>query len=562
MANSIRKDSYREKILHLMLYTSCVRLSDLYEFIRSSNTTDQLAFQIVSRLIKSGELIETSPPANIRSKTKDKFITLTPLGRQNILYHLKDPYLNKNWQRLSRVDKITSYNSYDKQMDENKISMIFTARDIPVFPHEKPSLSFLAEQQDINDDYLDSMLDQTSLSSLLDKGIYYTKKEVMDYLDRANVTNQKSDLIKGHSFKGLFISRSDCFVIYLADRKRNHLFQVNTKAEVNLCDIILPNMLRKISPMIYRPLSSKRRHGPAQIIFGNGESMVYSVAMANKSGRVHNNKDMSQTLSKKNLIANRQEALRTKNVHVILTAYSSLYDHLYVLPFNYKGMYMLYYLLTNTVESWQKESIEMVEGDERFTENRLSPEFPLFYKDKNCCVLQTYDTMLMCQFTQSEEPLAIITADDMLETINHSIRRNDVTYINLETLEEFSADEVTMYDYSGFPSGRKYIQDYLLSKNLTASEISLSSLPNRYGMKAPAFWNDVYNQTIPIDDVLPYLDIKDYKKPTRKQSYSKTHTVTLTSSKTKQLEEFCEIRQLSKADVIRKAINEYLEAHS
>ena len=392
----MHKDSLSIKAMNLLLEAGLLYKSDLSLYITALSSKAN-ASSLIKRLTSKGYIEARSIVSNVKSNFSEDAIQLTKKGRRELSNYveIKNNYSLRKFHTLD-VEML------NKRLQENTIKVMFATCGIPVFENEKiPLVEVRATLLGLNT----KKLNYDDVKKYMKKGAYYTREEWYKFIDETH--GESSDVFIGSRYKGIYISNTNCYVIYMPDRGDNKIIKVNSDRERNLF-----NMIQHINNFthVYRDVSAltkykQSKHDPTKLIscetkknkpyaliVSDGNAEVYSMATGNPSGLVKNI-DFSVISDKKRRAAERRaeeeserqtkelfdrvkRQVKAKYEHEFLDAYNPLYDHMFVVSRNYSGIRSLYYLCNNTFESWAKESEELLKTNPKYFLKSSDPYYP------------------------------------------------------------------------------------------------------------------------------------------------------------------------------------------
>ena len=454
---------------------------------------------------------------------------------------------------LAKIEKkdfhTTNEVTLSRRLEENTAKLLFSLCDIPIFEDEKISL------EDVRATMLgtnkNSSLNYDQVNDYLKKGAYYTKKEWFNFIN--SVSSGKSDTCEGSRFKGVYVSKNNCFFVYIPERGDNKILKVNYEKEKNLkasAQVLnnFTNVYRDVPELYsYKPSkidpnkmvpASKVKNEPFALIISDGNAQVYSMAMGNPSGLIKGI-DFSSLIEKKKKAAERkaeEEAdkinrkiigaaranARVKYGQVFLDAYNDIYNHIFVASRNFSGIRTINYLCNNTLESWQSEARELFKTNPKYFVKANSPIYPYMELVQNRKVpaiyLPVYDVKMLKRIAENDFVPTILTYEDMIETIAHSTRKQHRFYdadfyLNGTRMVAsiFDRDSTFIYDYSGYTKGEYMLRKYLEEKGKEPTNRYIyTKLPSMFGYElATEFYNSIAREEIDIKKVAAVIETKD-----------------------------------------------------
>ena len=529
----MKKDLLSTKAIELLYRSTMLYKNDLNLFI-ASQSTRQNASQIMQRF-ESSNMIDYK---NIDNKIA---CYLTKTGRKDITL----PKTNNN--DFHTTDEAV----LSRRLQENTIKVLFSICGIPAFEDEKIAL------EDVRNIMLGLSASNHSyeqVNEYLKKGAYYTSKEWIKFTN--SVSQAKSDTFVPTRFKGVYISKTNCFFVYIPERGDNKIMKINYEKEKGLkasAEIIknFTNVYRDI-PELYTYKQSKNdpskmipaskvKNEPFALILSDGNAQVYSMAMGNPKGLIKGF-DFTSIIEKKKraaeikaveqadqlsneIIGIAKEAARVNYGQVFLDAYNDIYEHIFVISRNSYGIRSLEYLCNNTLESWHNESIELFKTNPKYFIKTNSPIYPYVELVQNrkipAIYLPVYDVKMLKRIAENDFSPTVVTYEDMIETIAHSTRKQHRFYDADFYLSEvrtvanlFDKDSTFIYDYTGYVKGELDIRNYLKEKGKEPTDKYIySKLPSLFGYElSTAFYNSIARGELDLRKIAAKIDTTDLPK--------------------------------------------------
>lgn len=540
----MKKDSLPSKAIELLNKATLLYKTDLLLYV-TAWSSQQNASKLVNKLIKDGLVA-------YKKINNDYALYLTRVGKNNLE---NDIVYNKDFHT-------TSESILNQRLQENTIKVLFSICGIPCFDTEKASLKQIRESiLGIN-----NKLDKKEAEAILNNGVYYTKKEYIDFIN--SISPGKADTFASSRFKGVYISNYNIYFVYMPERKDNKILRIFYEKELNLkksaeafknfTDVYRyveelctykqsKNDSKKLIP------ASKVFNEPYCLVVSDGNAEVYSMATGNPSGLIKG-VDFSKISSQKKRIADLKaeekadEANRiqygiartiakAKYSSMFLDAYNDVYKRLFVVSRNISGVRSLDYLCSNTLESWHKESVELFKTNPKYFIQNINPIYPYIELVGNnkmpSIYLPVYEAKILKEISELNFNPTIVTYEDMLDTIAHATRRinryyDADFYINDKRMVAslFDEDSVLYYDYSGYTKGELIIRNYLKEHNLAPLDANIYlKLPSLFNMNKVDFYNSVAKEKISVREVVSSIDTATIEPEKRKYNIKKTITL-------------------------------------
>jgi len=551
----LKKDSLTSKAITFLLKVGMLYKSDFSLFI-SLQSSRQNASKTISRLINDGIVNTASVVSNRKNKEVEEACYLSKEGREIAIDLIDDEYISANSRKFFSRFRTTSPTLLNRYLQENTIKTMFHLCGIPVAISDKPSLinlrNILVGQPLEASDYpMDNTLTVEEATKHLHCGVFYTSDEFINFTNY--ISFNKSDTFVGSRFKGVFVSSSNCFIVYSAERGANKIIRINYDKELNLKQACLDlkeftNIYREVKVLFSYKQSkndpnklipaSKVKNEPFALVISDGYSEVYSMASGNPSGLIKNIDfskvtDMKiaaaelraekekESISNLNPIASR-EIVKANYGTLFLDGYSKIYDHIFVAPRNYVGIRSLNYLCNHTLESWNEKTIEYFKNNPKYFIESSDPFFPYLEKVKGDNIPSTFipvfDAVVLRKLSNMDSSFTIVTYEDMIDTISKSTRKVNRYYDCEYKLDDgrsvaaklFDSMSFYIYEANGYIKGEWLIRSFLSNKDLVPKDPNIySKLPNIMQYESPvAFYNDVVSGEIDIKEIASFIDCK------------------------------------------------------
>lgn len=555
----MRKDTTTYKVIRFIFQAGQVRESDIRMFFRSRYASiDNVSKAIAS--LKSNGFIETKEYALSKSYHKgdtDTVLSLTRKGKAVVLDTEKDDYylrILRSQRRKFFTEKAegtqTEPERIDRLLTDNGILAMFAANDIPVFQHEKPSLFYLKEVLSNNpivktEGYLDNLA-KNECQAFLDKGIYYSESEILEYANK--LSENLSDTISGTRIRGVFVSTLSCFAVFVSRKFDNKILRVNIKGEKGLINALksfdtFTKVFREIPEFNEYDVSAvtgnmhiKTRffNEPYALIFSDGEMLAYSTATGNSKGLVKKVDIALSTEKRERILSLKPSGDNSSKASTYLTAASSLYSKIYVIPTNINGMYSLKYLLSNPLEDYRSDGIEIMKKSKEFDYDKNSLGIFPYRKSidgvmYDVTYIPVFEAKALYEISKASHNPVIITYADLLNPIAHSIRKES-RYFDAASLQFFDKDAVLIYDEYGHIKGENMLDSFLKIEGLTFNKREERfNLPRRYGLGYIEFYNSVARGEIKLEELADLVLKKEYIP--RKRTHVKTEIISVAMPK-------------------------------
>jgi len=525
------------KVLRFLFLAGPVREKDISLYIRNKYKQSENVSKAIKSLLSIGviERKEYKLKKAYHKGDTENVLFITKKGKAIVIDLEENSYYKK--QRYTyKYDLEEESDALDKKLTDVGILAMFSTNDIPVFCVEKPSLSYLQSVLTKSfpchkDEYMDN-LSYDECKKVLDKGIYYSESEVLDYANSLSIG--LSDTISGTRIRGIFVSTYNLYAVYVSRKYDNKILRVNIKGEKGLI-----NMLQVFSSFtkVYRPIpefdeyeisentgklyvKNKFYNSPYALVFSDGNMLAYSIATGNSKGQVKKVDISLATEKRERMLSLRPVYDNSNKASTYLTAASNLYSKIFVVPTSINGLYSLNYLLTHSQEEYRNDGIEIMKN--YFDKDPDSVDaFPYNLKLNNkkvsCTYIPVFEAKALYDIAKGDKNPVIVTYKDLLDSIAHSIRKEGV-FFNASENKLFDKNEVIIYDKYGKIAGETMLDVFLKQNNLTFDKkLTRYSLPKSFEMSYIEFYNKIARGEIKIEDIVSYICTKDYVLPKRNQ---------------------------------------------
>lgn len=393
--------SIKDIVLIRLSSLNSVYKNDLVLFLSDLNSNET---RIINSLIKNGLVLEREiDKENVyRSLTnkKVKIIEITNKGRVYLAdkYH-DEKYIEEGLKVASKY-QTSNVEKLHKLLATNRVKIMFLKAGVLVF--NKPSI----------DEFISNRF-----SNELEKGIYYSKEEFSEYVNRED--KQAHDVYKSARFKGVFINQEQVALVYLSNVEKNRVIRLVKSSEFRATDLVKKTFC-----------NFTNQHLPNAIVFSNTDSLMYNMAINGHNG--HNAHDHPKQTGK----------------YIFLDNHCPFFEHIFVFPHTYSGMDSLEKYCHNDYKKYKEESVMIFKSLENF-KSLTSDNLQNFYgynitNSEKAIYIPYYDIKQLWEIYKLGESVTIVTFDDMAEPISHAIRQ-PAHFFNVEGLPL----EVNRYSSSG-----------------------------------------------------------------------------------------------------------------
>lgn len=413
-----------------------------------------------------------------------------------------------------RVDYKAS-DSLKRAMSANRVLLAMHSSGIKFFPQDKPKLINLANNSYRAEDYE---------PELLKKGIFYTSKEIREYMKQSNLHNE--DTTFAAKFSGAYISQDKIIFIFLEPPGKNKAIKFMYKPMKDLINGLQRGLKNSIKafrvlegygPRMLNDGVYKERKlcmsKPYALIISNGYEKVYASVIGNKYGKVSLDKQDDGITNREKA---RSKPRKNRDSQVDFTYYlradlnedKALFPRTFVIPFNSDGIKMLDYLTSHSVEQWHFDSKELFANNQELfstpNDSRLGDlRFPGLDNSSNkpAIFMPVPELNMLRYMHESKINCSLVTASNLVNHISRSVRSDTVTYYTVDTGIISMASDVGNFVTSGRHSGRESFEKFLLENNLEYTENEYAKLPRLFNLSAPEFWKQVDTGEISYDTI-------------------------------------------------------------
>ena len=568
-------------LLKLLYQVGEIRAADLSLYLFNVYDQSSSARRFLKRLLNE-ELIEKGEyeirPTDNNKKGTDQVYHLTQKGKVKFLNAVDDPFYQSLKPIITPKGFGPESERTNRALSDVGIMAMFRACNVPVFMHEKPSLLYLRDSivgsvATPKTGYLDNIDKQLCIEGL-SSGIFYTASEYLDYIKSANPS--KFDTIIGTRIRGLYISNTSCFAIYTSEKYNNRILKVNLKGEKGLIDSL--ETLRSFTK-VYRALPTFDEMGllqngktyikeraynkPYALIISDGESLAYATSTGNARGK-HHKKDISNvTIGIENAFDDPSKAKISRQT-TFLTAASSLYDKIYVVPSDANGFYELSYLLSHSLEDWKADGIGIIKRETKLFkgDEEIIGDFPYSCKIRGeripITFVPVFEAKKLYKIANSSENPIIITNRHLLNMIAHSIKKEG-HYYDYETMATFSKNLVYIYDQDGYVKGKRILEEELNKNGITfKSNKEQFDLPKKFGLSSEEFYNEIARGKVKVSDIVPTVETKKYVPKIGKHKKSVILNISMNADLAKLVKESAANENTSVSRFIANCLKEYI----
>lgn len=523
----MRVGTIETAMAELLLQVGQCYKADLLLYGRLLNHGDAvMPTKVLKKMIEEKTVAIREIQKKGKSKVKEA-VALTKRGKTLVLNTLDDAYHNEHYREYGADFRTSSPAALRTRFLDARIKVMFAAAGVPVFRSEKPSLSRLIKTMDSGtvtfsetEKAYREITDKEECMELLRNGVYYTIKEVRQFLDEQSPG--ASDTTYRSRVRGIFLSADKCVMVYISPIGENKIMRLSPEGERNLLKklreiLSITNTERAMLELTRKDMNKDgsfhlyedvRKGSVNALMISDTDAMVYAMATGNKNGRIRNTD--TEKIQQVRVSAARKN--RKNPRYVWLTGNRELYRRVFVTPFTYNGVVSLSYLCHTTAEEWARTSAELVQKSGVFKRNTFNPMYPgtLNTDGTEMPVLffPIYEVTELAEIAKRTEEVCVITYEDMANVIAHSVKK-ELRYFDVETMEEIDPDTVMIYDANGYEKGPRMIEAALSEIGKKCSNAEIKRVAGELGMTYIKFCNSVARGGIPVSDVLERMELDE-----------------------------------------------------
>ena len=534
----------KEDVLNKVNQLGKVYKKDLALYIRYISGDNYYANKVINKLVKDGLLVEKE----LDKKKGEELYRVISISKEGYKYLEKKIGEEKNRDALKEF-QTTSPATLRARLNDARIKLMFNMAQVATAEEEKPTLTemYYALSEKV-DPATGKLYNRQKAQEFLDNGIYYTVKEMHDFID--NIGNGTSDTTYFSRVRGMYISTYTCLMVYIGQRGDNKIQRTTTQAETHLIKLLDPLLsltkVYRILPELSKKKLSKINNKLTEdtiatndvwgLMISDGDSLVYSMAMGNPRGLIKK-KDFSE------MFKDTDKEIRYK----WLTS-GTIYKRLFVTPFTVAGIGSLDYLCHTRAEQWQEDSRAFFQNHRLFKENEFNPLYPIEEvfagKRRPTIYIPVFEVNELRAISEFDYEVTVLTYPDMVDAISHCARKK-LRYYDADTLKLIPEDEIMLYDHSGYPLGQQIIHNKLQEMHISCDKREITKLPKKYEMPYTAFFNGIAKGEIDVEEVVSKLPVKPIKKEKKKYNTHKGVSLMLPSEMANRLKLAAKNRKLS-----------------
>ena len=566
-----RKGTLKTKLaMHLLQVGQCYK-SDLY-MVAKMMGDEAYGIKTINKMISEDDIVVR------RVKNKSKTVSILALTRKaklSLVNLLDEDYFYTHYKTFDKDFRTANVDTLLSRLDASRVKTMFSLAEVPTLPHDKPSLYHLfttlyrlpydyKEEFDNKPMYADQMT-RDECEEMLSRGIYYTIKEVRDFLNED--IEGSSDTSLGSRAKGVFISKYNCLVVYSGRHGDNKLIRIRNEAEKRLLLALrvilqitnvnraLPSLSRSRQSNFdgSRVVDSLMQNTPYALVISDGESLIYSMATGNPRGLIKGTNKIKYDKQQKKRVEEKGMTVTTS----WLKGDGAIFQRVFGTPFTENGINTLEYLCHTTAEEWQKTMMALMSDNAQFTYNGNNPLYPYDMTGKNlpCIYMPALEVNELYNIFQMDYRVAILTYQDLMNTIAHSVRK-ELYYFDADTLKMFPRDTVLIYDDNGYPKGQKLLEDYLKAQGKKATKKTYFDLPKQFGYDFVKFYNEIARGNIDVRKLFASVETSDIEEKETKRIKRKSITLTLGEEMTNNIYRAAKLYNMSASAYVKNLIHD------
>ena len=507
-----------------------------------------------------------------------EMVSLSRNGRIKLLDSLEDDYWYKFSKENEKYFRVTDVKTMMNNLLGSRIKTMMFLADIVTFPKDKPTLYYLVYKlsgllppppDEGENGYYKNDLSESQCRELLKKGIYYDIKEFREYMETYG--RQEKDTTYLSKARGIFLSNTNCFVVYAGRHGDNKMISIRPVGETRLLEALAPvlkvtNVQRPLPRLDKKRINErtgeeiiteKTMGEPYALIISDGNSLVYSTANGNPNGRIKK-LDLNEL--------SRQRSKRAKEDNALervawLKGESDLYRRIFITPCTENGISSLEYITHATVEEYFEATDSLMGNDERFEKNKGNVLYPYTIIIDNerypAIYMPAYEAKELYRIFTMKHTVAIITYRDMTDAISHSVRKPAI-YIDTEDMTIIPTDEVMIYNSHGYPQGQKMIENELAKQNKKTAKKEINKIADQLGYEnITTFYNDVATKKLSAYEVACMITNTEPLPPDEEKTFRhKRITLTMGEAFTKEVYNAARYRNMSASNYVKQLIHD------
>ena len=222
----------KEDVLSKVNQLGKVYKKDLALYIRYISGDNYYANKVINKLVKDGLLVEKE----LDKKKGEELYKVISISKEGYKYLEKKIGEEKNRDALKEF-QTTSPATLRARLNDARIKLMFNMAQVATAEEEKPTLTemYYALSEKV-DPATGKLYNRQKAQGFLDNGIYYTIKEMHDFID--TIGNGTSDTTYFSRIRGMYISTYTCLMVYIGQRGDNKIQRTTTQAETHFIKLL------------------------------------------------------------------------------------------------------------------------------------------------------------------------------------------------------------------------------------------------------------------------------------------------------------------------------------
>lgn len=464
-----------------------------------------------------------------------KVLVLSPAGKNYIVDHEICGYYKKTEKHIesNMKDFDTADMDYVRtRLLDNRIKLAFEAAGIPAFTINKPHICSLYEKlsgesfkkydqkyKTIRSPELHKQCTESECKQMLANGLYYTIAEVRTLLE--TISQGSSDVTMMSRARGVFISKDECYIVYIPKRGKNRNIKIDRKSEQNLQTMLKTLLMftkvkRVLPEMSIRELNLKTgEYSISKYVYNSVNALVIS-----------DTDNMVFQLGKRFEMKNNEPDKEQKETgNTWLVNNPDLYERVYVAPYSVAGIQSINYICTHSIEAWHHESLNELKIIPNVFVNDYNPNFPASTKEgTRITYMPVYEMNTLEKIKHDNSAYGILTYSDMVDAISKHVCKI-IDYYDIENGEHINDNTpIGLYSQNGNLVGKNLILEELDLHELQTVAKEMNKLPELFGYSndinfynAIALGKDDAPTMVQIINTLETTDADRTRKPKKKQ---------------------------------------------
>ena len=536
----MKRDTYKWLILHMIYECGICYHSDLLKYITylnggsSSNATQQYRKLEKSNLIHTYKIYKELYGDN----KSYEIVRIMKEGIEELKTENKETkkYIQDTRRQKQKIGRTSNIVKIERQLLVSRGMMMFHAIGANVMGQEKPSLLHLYNtltsptpqnlKQDIR--YRDEM-SKKECQEIIQQGVYYTSQEIRNFLNKANFPVTETTFMS--RIKGVYLNEHDTYFVYCRERGKDEQMYIGGR-EKNMLQVCMPFIQLTNTQRIVKELSKTEvtsngeeiikelyHNQVSAIVISNSGSFVYTSVMNRSHGRDKNVLQGKQVISAENF----QDQF--------LNAFSPVFQKVFVTPYSVNGMEQLSLLCNDSIEEKIAYANKLFQTATQFETVQSHTMFrgKTKYSNTQAIYIPIYELKQLKEISESNQPIAIITFPEMIDTIAHAIRKEaeyytfDYSENKTSILKQVDSQTIKQYGQSGYMLGREILEEEMRMAKIKIPSKNMNTIYYQFNKTEIEFYNAIANGEIDVQEILNYLShMLTSEKKEKKQKRSIT----------------------------------------